>query len=99
MGKLFIAYRVGRNHIKWPAQLVIQQPENAVDHIIRYESRQDTADRNQSARQAKDETVAAFYREYRRPVPVPQPFAAGTLAFCHFAPGRQSLPSRRRVYE
>lgn len=34
MGKLFIAHRVGRNHIKWPAQLVIQQPENAVDHII-----------------------------------------------------------------
>ncbi len=40
MGKLFISHRVGRNHIKRPAQIVIQQPENTVDHIVDMDPRQ-----------------------------------------------------------
>ena len=34
MGKLFIAHRIRRHHIERAAQVVIQQPENAVHHIV-----------------------------------------------------------------
>ncbi len=34
MGEAFVMHRVGGDHIKRAAQIVIQQPENAVDHII-----------------------------------------------------------------
>lgn len=34
MGELFVMHRVGRNHIERTAQIVIQQPQNAVNHIV-----------------------------------------------------------------
>src|SRR5690606_11699808 len=40
VSKLFITYGVRGYHVKWPAQVVIQQPENAVDHIVDMDPRQ-----------------------------------------------------------
>ncbi len=34
MGELLVMHRVGRNHIERTAQIVIQQPQNAVNHIV-----------------------------------------------------------------
>ncbi|MNR21615.1 hypothetical protein D3C85_1385260 [compost metagenome] len=34
MGELLVTHRIGRNHIERAAQIVIQQPENTVDHIV-----------------------------------------------------------------
>ena len=53
VGELLVAHRVRGNHIKRPPQVVIQQPEDTVDHVVDMDPRQILPSATDRAAEAK----------------------------------------------
>ena len=96
MGELLVMHRVGRNHIERTAQIVIQQPQNAVNHIVDM----DPAVLSAIADRPPRPSLKAGVILPRIPPaePVPRRCAAGRRGCARFALRRQFAPSGRTAY-
>ncbi len=98
MGELLVMHRVGRNHIERTAQIVIQQPQNAINHIVDMDPGQvlsAIADRPAEAELKGGchfaENTAPRSQYHAR-------CAAGRRGCARFALRRQFAPSGRTAY-